>query len=231
LNEQEKADGEVDKWTPMLVLPNLDLRSVIECEYAAIASPQDFRVQELCNAHPSLKEFLGKFSGQFQSKCWPSLLMVRGDAPDSCRTAEAVTAFRDLVALATVPLARAQRLRFDRAQPFAYSTAFQFYPWTLDNQYENVIMTNPSSLSKHVLSRFKGQSFPEQSQTSLTDRDLDMPLLKALLAKWVIRFPLASSAWSDRVLFRSLNMQTKPRGFPLSSHQLFMTSDAASLCG
>jgi hypothetical protein len=197
----------------MLVLPNLDVRDAVECEFAAIVSP-DSRVEQLRKDHPTLTQFLGKFSGQFEEQCWPSLLILRADAPNTCRTAEAVTAFRDLTSLSTIPLARAQRLRSDRGEPFAYSTAFQFYPWMLDKQYDNVIMTNPASLSTHLLSKFNGQSFPEQSQTSLSERNIDMPLAKALLEKWVTRFPQASTAWSDRVLFRSLNMANEAARIP-----------------
>jgi hypothetical protein len=204
----------MDKWTPMLVLPNLDVRCAVECEFAAIVSPVDSRVEQLRKDHPTLTQFLGKFSGQFGEQRWPSLLILRADAPDTCRTAEAVTAFRDLASLSTIPLARAQRLRFDRGEPFAYSTAFQFYPWTLDKRYEDLIMTNPASLSTHLLSKFNGQSFPEQSQTSLGDRDIDMPLAKALLERWVTRFPQASTAWNDRVLFRSLNMANEAARIP-----------------
>lgn len=204
----------MDEWTPILALPNLDMRCAIECEFAAIVSPSDSRVEQLRKDHPTLTQFLSKFSGQFGQQCWPSLLILRGDAPDTCRTAEAVTAFRDLASLSVVPLARARRLRFDRGERFAYSTAFQFYPWTLDRQYENLIMTNPASLSTHLLSEFKGQSFPEQSQTSLQELDIDIPLAKALLKRWVTRFPQASTSWSDRALFRSLNMANEAARIP-----------------
>jgi hypothetical protein len=204
----------MDEWTPMLVLPNLDMRGAIECEFAAIVSPADSRVEQLRKDHPTLTEFLGKFSGQFKEPCWPSLLILRADAPDTCRTAEAVTAFRDLASLSAVLLARARRLRFDRGEPFAYSTAFQLYPWMLDNRYEDLIMTNPASLSVHLLSEFKGQSFPEQSQSSLMERDIDLPFAEALLERWVTRFPRASTAWSDRALFRSLNMANEAARIP-----------------
>jgi hypothetical protein len=204
----------MDSWTPMLVLPNLDVRDAVGCEFAAIVSAADSRVEQLCKDHPTLTRFLRKFSGQFGEQRSPSLLILRADAPDTCRTAEAVTAFRDLVSLSAIPIARARRLRFDRGEPFAYSTAFQFYPWTLDSKYEDVIMTNPASLSVHLLSKFNGQSFPEQSQASLAERDIDTPLARALLERWVTRFPHASTAWNDRVLFRSLNMANEAARIP-----------------
>jgi hypothetical protein len=38
------------------------------------------------------------------------------------------------------------------------------------------------------------------------ERDIDIPLAKSLLERWMARFPQASMAWNDRALFRSLNM-------------------------
>jgi hypothetical protein len=204
----------MDEWTPILALPNLDMRCAIECEFAAIVSPVDSRVEQLRKDHPTLTEFLGKFSSQFRQQCWPALLILRSDAPDTCRTAEAVTAFRDLVSLSAIPLARARSLHSDSGEPLVYSTAFQFYPWMLDSGYQNLIMTNSASLSVHLLSEFEGQSFPEQSQTSLMERDIDIPLAKALLERWVTRFPRASTAWGDRALFRSLNVANEAARIP-----------------
>lgn len=204
----------MDEWTPILVLPNLDMRTMIACEFAAIVSPEDPRVEQLRKDHPTLTNFLGKFSGQFRKQYRPALLILRSDAPDTCRSAEAITAFRDLVSLSTIPLARAKRLRYDRGSPLVYSTAFHFYPWMLDRRYEDLIMTNPASLSVHLLREFKGQSFPEQSQTSLMERDIDIPLANALLERWVARFPKASTVWSDRALFRSLNMANDAARIP-----------------
>lgn len=204
----------MDEWLPMLILPNLDMRGAIECDFAAIVSPMDARVEKLRADHPSLTDFLSKFSGQFREQVWPALLILHAEAPEKCRTAEAVTAFRDLVSLSTVLGARAKRLRYDRGQPFAYSTAFLFYPWMIDKNYADLIMTNPSSLSLHLLSAFQGQSFPQQSRASLMANDIDMPLARALLDRWVTRFALASPDWSHRALFRSLNMANEAAQIP-----------------
>jgi hypothetical protein len=130
-----KGLSAVDEWKPILVLPNLDMRGGVECEFAAIVSPADPRVEKIRSDHPNLTTFLSKFSDQFGDQRWPALLILRSDAPAMCYTAEAVTALRDLVSLSAIPLARSQRLRFDRGKPLAYSTAFQFYSWMLDKQH------------------------------------------------------------------------------------------------
>jgi hypothetical protein len=168
----------MDEWTPVVVLPNLDIRGTIECQYAAIVPPTDSRAEKLRTDHPKLTTFLSKFSGQFGEQIWPSLLLLRRDAPKSYYTAEAVTAFRDIISLSVVLYARALRLRLDKAHALAFTNIFQFYPWILDKQYENVISVNLAHISTHLLEVFHGQSFPEQSQTSIMERDIDFPLAK-----------------------------------------------------
>jgi hypothetical protein len=111
----------MDEWTPVLALPNLDMRGTLECPYAAIVASTDPRVEKLRGAHPRLTTFLSKFSGQFREQVWPSLLLLRTDAPPSYYTAEAVSAFRDILSLSVVPYARTTRLRFDRANGLAFT--------------------------------------------------------------------------------------------------------------
>lgn len=204
----------IDEWKPILVLPNLDIRGAIECDYAAIVSPIDHRVERIRHAHPEFTDFLGKFSTQFKEQCWPSIFILRADAPETCHTAEAVTAFRDILSLSVIPLARAKRLIYDRGNPVTYSSAFQFYPWMLDKNYDDLIMSNPASLSTHLLNEFNGQTFPEQSRVTLFERDIDTPLAKCLLERWVERFVNGSAEWSDRALFRSLSMANEAAKMP-----------------
>jgi hypothetical protein len=130
----------MDEWVPILALPNLDIQEAFECNHAAIVSPADHRVKKLCQDHPNLATFLSKFSGQFGEQVWPSLLLVNCSAPKSYASAEAVTAFRDIVSLSVVPYARASRLRFDQASQLAFTNTFQFYPWMLDKDYKDMIL-------------------------------------------------------------------------------------------
>ena len=41
-----------------------------------------------------------------------------------------------------MPYARTTRLRFDRANGLAFTNTFQFCPWMLDKQFEDVILIN-----------------------------------------------------------------------------------------
>src|ERR1700692_2209206 len=60
---QARVSAKMGEWVPVLALPNLDMRGAIECDYAAIMSPADHRVEHLRKDHPTLTTFLSKFSG------------------------------------------------------------------------------------------------------------------------------------------------------------------------
>jgi hypothetical protein len=211
----------VDEWKPVVVLPNLDMRGTIECDHAAIVPPTDRRVEKLRADHPRLTTFLAKFSGQFGEQIWPSLLLLHADSPKSYYTAEAVTAFRDILALSVVPYARATRLRFDRANSLVFTTAFQFYPWMLDKNFEEMLLVNPGQMHIHLLEEFHGQAFPEQSQSTIFERQLDLPLAKELLNRWVTRFSDEAANWKDKALFRSLNMANEAARIPALTAAVF----------
>ena len=204
----------MDEWTPALALPNLDMRGTIECPHAAIVSPTDHRVEKLRTDHPKLTTFLSKFSGQFREQVWPSLLLLRSDAPKTYYTPEAVTAFRDIISLSVVPYARSLRLRFNRPNDLVYTNTFQFYPWMLDKQFEDMILVNPAQRHFHLLEEFNGQSFPEQSQASIMEGDIDLPVARDLLNRWIVRFSENAVEWKDRALFRSLNMANEAGRIP-----------------
>jgi hypothetical protein len=208
-------------WIPMLALPNLDMRGAIECEYAAIVSPSDHRVERLRKHHPNLTTFLSKFSGQFGEQVWPSLLLLRSNAPNSYYTAEAVTGFRDILSLVVVPYARASRLRLNKSHPLAFTNTFQFYPWMLDKQFKEMILVNPANLHIHLLSEFHGQSFPEQGCASIFERDIDLPLANELLNRWTVRFSDKPVDWKDKALFRSLSMANEAGRIPSLSAGVF----------
>jgi len=211
----------MDEWTPVLTLPNLDMRGTLECSYAVIVAPTDSRVEKLRAAHPKVTIFLSKFSGQFREPVWPSLLLLRTDAPQSYYTAEAVSAFRDILSLSVVPYARTTRLRFDRADGLAFTNTFQFYPWMLDKQFDEMILINPAQVHAHLLEEFKGQSFPEQSQASIMWNDIDVPLARELLNRWIVRFSGNPVAWNDKALFRSLNMANEAGRIPALAASVF----------
>ena len=209
----------MDEWVPILVLPNADMRFAFDCPHAAIVPPQEDRVLKLRNDHPKLTSFLSRFRDQFGDQVWPALLLVRADAPKSYYTAEAITAFRDILSLSVVLYTRATR--FSAASGLAYTNTFQFYPWMLDNRFEDMLLQNPAMVHAHLLSLFGGQSFPEQGCASIMDVDVDRPLALALLDRWVVRFSGGAVEWRDKVLFRSLNMANEAGRIPAQTAAVF----------
>jgi hypothetical protein len=97
------------------------------------------------------------------------VLLLRADSPESYYKPEAVAAFRDIASLSVVPYARTERLRFDRANSLAFTNTFQFYPWTLDKRFEELLLINDAQMAIHLLEVFEGQSFPEQTQASVME--------------------------------------------------------------
>jgi hypothetical protein len=211
----------MDEWEPIVVLPNLDMRGKIECEYAAIVALSDDRVCKLRDAHPEGTLFLSKFFNQFREQVSPSLLLMRSDAPGSYRTPEAITAFRDIISLSVAPHARAARLRYNRANALAFTNTFQFYPWMLTATYEGISLQSPNHRDVNLLDNFEGQSFPEQPQASVMEPDVDFPLAKRLLERWTMRFSQDPAEWKDRALFRSLNMANEAASVPANTAMTF----------
>ena len=201
-------------WIPLLIMPNLDMQDAIECEAAAIVGRTHEHVQTIIAEHPNFGLFLSKFHGQFGEEVHPAILMVKADAGTSYFTAEAVSAFRNLVALSVVPLARARRLNYLRAQPLAFSNVFEFYPWMMDKDYDKLVCLTPAVWGIHLLSEFSGQSYPEQSQTSLMESDIDKPLVVELMSRWHKRFSDSGGDRHARALFRSLNMANETARMP-----------------
>jgi hypothetical protein len=143
-----------------------------------------------------------------------SLFGKCSNAPKSYYTAEVVTAFRDIISLSVVPYARSSRLRFNRASDLVFTNTFQFYPWMIDKTFEEMILINPAQLHAHMLEEFEGQSFLEQSQASIMERNIDLPLATELLHRWIVRFSEDAVQWKDKALFRSLNMANEAGRIP-----------------
>jgi hypothetical protein len=202
------------KWVPLVALPNLRMEGNVECNYAAIVGPADARIDSLRKEIPRFDLFFSKFHDQFQNQIYSSFLIIKDDAIGKCNTAEAVSAFRDIYVSSTVPFARTSILRFEKSAQFAFSAAFQFYPWMIDRKYEDVLLSNSAELHVHSLDIFEGQSFPKRGQASLLLSDIDVPLAQKLLSHWIERYFNGSIVWKDKAVFRSLNMANEASRIP-----------------
>ena len=197
------------------------MRGTIECQHAAIVSPTDNRIWKLREDHPTLTTFISKFSGQFREQVWPSLLLLHTEAPKPYYTAEAVTAFRDIISLSVVPYAPHPDCVSTGRVGWHLQTRFNFIRGCSIKQYEEMILVNPAQTHMHVLSEFTGQSFPEQPQASIMEGDIDFPLARELLNQWVVRFSEGVATWKERALFRSLSMANEAGRIPALTAAVF----------
>jgi hypothetical protein len=129
-------------WIPMFALPNISLEEAIEVDGVALASIADNRIQELVNKHESFATYLDSFRSEFGLHLQPSIIIRRDDTTELYRSVEALSGFRDAIALSVVPYAWATYLRFGNLPDITYSDWFAIYPWMLDKNYEYVVMNS-----------------------------------------------------------------------------------------
>lgn len=82
----------------------------------------------------------------------------------------------------------------------------------LGRNNEYLVANTPALQGGHVVNEFRGQSSPEIPEKNL--RDVDHPLFEALFRRWKQHYLAKRRIWSDRALFRSLNMATSAAHLP-----------------
>ena len=87
------------EWEPTWILPNVVVNPPIESNPFAIVPRTDARVIEFGKRHPPFARFIGKFKNEFHVVGEPSIILLHIDAPPSCRTADCLTAFRNVLAI------------------------------------------------------------------------------------------------------------------------------------
>jgi hypothetical protein len=208
-------------WIAVTVLPNIDLGSAIDGGPVAIAPQDDARVVTLCNAHPQLKEFLGRFTDAFSTKLRPAVLLVSKDAAPKVLDMEALAGFRDAIALSVIPQGRALALTHANIRRINFANAFWLYPWILNRAYSDLVAATPGLLGIHDIRECSGQATPELTPAKLMSSDIDKPLLEALLKRWTQRYMKKGPKRKDVALFRSLNMAMHASLLPGGSEATF----------
>ncbi|SFP87534.1 hypothetical protein SAMN05216330_111107 [Bradyrhizobium sp. Ghvi] len=193
-------------WVPIFLMPNLRVGHELIANEMAIVPVDDERITEYAKQFPDFRRFVRKFTDPFGRRIAPGILLLNTNAPPTFRTIEAVSSFRDLLTLSVVPLQRARGIIHGHSHHIQYSDYFDFYPWTFNDQNGHLVCNTPGLVGLHEVSAFKGQSSPILSALDFNRIDVDAPLLKALMARWCIRYSTLKPEWADRALFRSLNM-------------------------
>ena len=180
----------------------------------AIVPANDERLKPYQKQFPEFRKFVGKFTDPFGARIAPGVLLLNTDASQTFKTIEAVSSFRDLLTLSVVPLQRARGIIHGHSHHIQYSDYFEFYPWTFNEHHQHLVCNTPGLVALHQVSAFKGQSSPILSAIDFKCMDVDAPLLKALLARWRVRYATKKPVWADRALFRSLNMAVSASKMP-----------------
>jgi hypothetical protein len=193
-------------WTPIFLMPNLRVCHDVVADEMAIVPTNDERVVGYEKEFPAFGRFVKRFTDPFGARIAPGILLLHSKAPKTFWSIEAVSSFRDLLALSVIPLQRARGIIHGHSNHIQYSDYFDFYPWTFNDRNLHLVCNTPGLVGLHEVSAFKGQSSPVLSAVDFRYMDVDAPLLKALLARWCVRYSTRRPEWADRALFRSLNM-------------------------
>ncbi|MGT2436402.1 hypothetical protein ACU4GH_11440 [Bradyrhizobium betae] len=195
-------------------MPNLRVAHEVISEEVAIVPCTDDRVKAYESIHPEFRKFVHKFTDPFGARVSPGVLLLRSGAPETFRSIEAVSSFRDLLALSVIPLQRARSIVHDGSHYIQYSDYFDFYPWVYHEGHKHLVCHTPGQVALHEVRVFRGQTSPILSALEFDHMDTDNPLLTALLQRWRTRYSTKRPQWTDRALFRSLNMAAAASKMP-----------------
>src|SRR5208282_5326968 len=158
-------------------------------------------------------ELLTRFTSAFAERLCPMTIILRRDVADRLRETDAVQGFRDILALCTVPRARAHCILYkNNPGRITYSNSFWLYPWSLARDNKHIVCSTFALNGLHVVDEFHAQSSPDIPLLHMGD--FDRPLFAALMKCWKRHFLGKRQSWKDRALFRSLNMAAQASQIP-----------------
>ncbi|MGB7973084.1 MAG: hypothetical protein WCF81_01770, partial [Roseiarcus sp.] len=135
--------------------------------------------------------------------------MLRLDAPDGVKTVDAFSGLRDALCVSAIVAQHALTLKW-RDRQHRYSDAFAVYPWFPHPHplfHGLVRVVTPALASVQNLTHLQPQCAPAlSSDRSFVAREIDRPLLDAILARWKDCFATGNATNRDRRLFRALEM-------------------------
>ena len=200
-------------WTPIVILPNLELRYPIEAGFACVAPMADDRVQAVAKPKSNMAEFLSRFKNAFGRHIAPSVILYREDTPKEYFRPEVIAGLRDVLAISAISFNRALQLNYG-PRAFVWSNYFSIYPWMVAKDDSGLTAFTPAMGGFDEVRDFHGQSSPEIFIQPCDDSDFDRPLRTALLGKWEARFSSKESTHAEIALFRALNMATAAASVP-----------------
>ena len=193
-----------DLWNPLAVLANVSVSEAIGAGCAAFVPPEDPRICAIDRKHPIHANFLKRFTDAFKNKVSPTILLLSPSTSPTYKTVNSVASIRDVLSVSVVPGERARQMCQGPGPGIYFSSAFDFYPWMLDQEYQNLICYTPAVRGDHFVEQFRGQRSPGITACDLRRDDLDTPIWTALIRRWTDEY--GSNERKEESLMRSLNM-------------------------
>ena len=130
----------------------------VEGDCTVALPPDDTDYQTLANTEPGLGGFLSRFSTSFGQPLRPTIIARNQAAP--LISAEELSAFRNLIALAAITQGRLERHRSQQSSGAFFTEIFDFSPVELGQNGTSVVINSPFSRGMHELTSFAGQPAP-----------------------------------------------------------------------
>ena len=219
-------------WSVYFVLPDVTMHEPVGNEYISIAPHSDPRVANSIRTNHFAKALIKNFEDQFRRKMFPSVLMLNDNAPAHLKNIDAITGFRNILAISTIIKAHEHSLTSSFVAYPLYSDFFDLFPITVSRQNDGFITSTPSALGfddEHQ--HFRGQVSPGLGGQGNIGEKAQDHLFKALHKAWERRFVRQKrEEWSTRTLFRSLEMAYQAASMPFKNHStIYDYGSSASL--
>jgi hypothetical protein len=219
----------VDRWNVVFVLPNVRMRTAAQLAHEdtadpyrydlsdgpitlgspwlAVVHPEDARVQAHAGRAPAVRSLLSIFRDEMERPVQPAVLIAHAQAPLRRRRLDAVTGFRNVVALAVLLEARAGLARQVGREGAQWSDPWDFYPADVTTG-DRVHMHSPAQVS--ILDEGGPRlatTFPHAPNVGTPRLLADRYLLRRLGAEWRRRYEPPHVEDDDgTALFRSLEI-------------------------
>jgi len=168
----------------------------------------DERIQDIIIKNSIAAKLLENFRTITGKKIKPSALILRNDAPSSVKDENAITDFRNSLAISSLVSGCAKAINKNNVFEPTCSDHFDFYPVTLNKKENGFIILTPSlwSIWQRV-DKFNGQPYPHIPTFKKLENLPDNFIFEKILKQWRMRYvnPNRNTVLS-RLLFRSIEV-------------------------
>lgn len=222
-------------WEIFLVLPNLcpPVPSPFSADYFYLCSATDPRLSRVADTpgDNTARQMLAQYRNWFQKPYAPGCMLVRSDAPEHVRTADALRAFRNICAISTISHGMALALASPEKGQWhpLYSDFFLFSPYVSGKNGWIQNLDGPVGGMDDDVEHFIGQCSGQIGVPDAFLFDVDPVLLKRLLRAWEENYLKQPEQQPWLRLFRSLEVAFQASRFP--SDGLSSISDVGTRIG